>query len=148
MSEENNHLKRLIDTHQNYESEATLTLKEIESPKKYGVAEAEKEPDDDVYKINSAVEKPEKPPSNLAIMPIYIFEPSIFDALKETPPGKGDEIQLTDGFAKLIDWDRNVRGIKLRPEEARWDIGTSGTYWEALKESYNYAQSQMEKKKE
>lgn len=61
-------------------------------------------------------------------MPVYIFEPSIFDALEKTLPGKGNEIQLTDGFVKLIREGKNVNAVELEPDEIRWDIGTSETY--------------------
>jgi UTP--glucose-1-phosphate uridylyltransferase len=94
---------------------------------------------DGVYKVRKAIEKPEEPTSNLAIMPIYIFHPVIFKALKETPLGKGDEIQLTDGIQKLIDWGRRVHAIKLGPRDIRLDIGTIETYWDALELSYRYA---------
>jgi UTP--glucose-1-phosphate uridylyltransferase len=49
------------------------------------------------------VEKPsiEEAPSNLAITGRYILTPGIFEALKKTPPGKGGEIQLTDGIKRL-----------------------------------------------
>ena len=137
-----NHLERVRTTHQKYDSEATLTLQEIDNPKKYGVVEAE-ETGKNEYKVENAVEKPEEPPSNLAIMPVYVFEPSIFDALEETSPGVGDEIQLTDGFMKLSEWGNDIRAIELEEEEVRWDIGTSETYWEALQGSYEYTQRKI-----
>lgn len=141
------HLERLRKAHEKHESEATLTLQQVEDPRKYGVAEVDKNSpnDPEVYNVENAIEKPEKPPTNLAVMPIYIFEPSIFDALRQVPPGKGNEIQLTDGFFKLIEWGRKVRAIELGEDELRWDIGTSETYREALDESYNYAQEKLSK---
>src|SRR3990170_924275 len=55
------------------------------------------------YKVIDMVEKPhpKNAPSNLAIIGRYILTPEIFDALEETRPGKGGEIQLTDGLRKL-----------------------------------------------
>lgn len=57
-----------------------------------------------LYLIEDLVEKPEphEAPSNLAVVGRYLLPPSIFDALAETPPGKGGEIQLTDAIRKLI----------------------------------------------
>ncbi|MDJ0269039.1 MAG: hypothetical protein NXY59_00520 [Aigarchaeota archaeon] len=49
------------------------------------------------------VEKTEKPTTNLAIMPIYIFRHTIFDALNAIKPGIGGELQLTDGIQELLD---------------------------------------------
>lgn len=55
--------------------------------------------------MTAVVEKPpvEKAPSNLAIVGRYILPPEIFSMLAETKPGAGDEIQLTDAIATLID---------------------------------------------
>jgi len=56
-----------------------------------------------VYKVLDLVEKPKgEPPSNLAIIGRYILTPDIFDALDETAPGKGGEIQLTDAIKTLL----------------------------------------------
>lgn len=138
ISEDYDHLRRLMEVHNQFDSEATLVLQEVENPRKYGVVEIEETPSDEVYKVENAIEKPEEPPTNLAIMPIYIFEPSIFDALERTPLGKENELQLTDGFVKLIEEGKNVRAIKLKSDEVRWDIGTSETYWEALAHSHRF----------
>lgn len=57
-----------------------------------------------VYRVLDLVEKPkENPPSNLAIIGRYILTPGIFDALDKTEPGKGGEIQITDGLKILMD---------------------------------------------
>ncbi len=58
-------------------------------------------------KILQAVEKPEidKSPSNLSIMGRYVFSPKLWDCLKRTPLGVGDEIQLTDAIDLLMQED-------------------------------------------
>ena len=57
----------------------------------------------DRYKINSLVEKPsaKDAPSDLAIIGRYILPADIFDVLEKTPPGKNNEIQLTDALNQL-----------------------------------------------
>jgi len=57
-----------------------------------------------LYAIEDLVEKPEpeEAPSTLAVVGRYILSPSIFDALAQTPPGKGGEIQLTDAIRGLL----------------------------------------------
>jgi len=57
-----------------------------------------------LYLIEDLVEKPEphEAPSNLAVVGRYILPPSIFEALSQTPPGRGGEIQLTDALRRLI----------------------------------------------
>jgi UTP--glucose-1-phosphate uridylyltransferase len=55
-----------------------------------------------VYRLLDLAEKPRRPPSNLAIIGRYILTPGIFDALEGTRPGRGGEIQLTDGIKRLM----------------------------------------------
>jgi len=74
-------------------------------------------------------------------MPLYVFNPIIFEALKSTRPGKGGEIQLTDGIRRLVEAGHRVQAIKLREDDVRLDIGTPETYWEALKLSHRHALS-------
>jgi UTP--glucose-1-phosphate uridylyltransferase len=54
--------------------------------------------------IKAIVEKPKKEdaPSNLAVVGRYVLSENIWPLLKETAPGAGDEIQLTDAIAKLM----------------------------------------------
>ena len=70
----------------------------------YGIIDAKKI-DDGVYLVKDLVEKPapEEAPSNLAIIGRYILTPEIFPALERTKPGKGGEIQLTDGLRQLME---------------------------------------------
>jgi hypothetical protein len=93
---------------------------------------------DSKFDVVKVVEKPEKPPSKLAIMPFYIFSPEIIEVLEVLDPGLGGEIQLTDAIQKLIDGGRRVVGVMLRDDEMRLDVGTPETYWEAVKTSYEY----------
>ncbi|MBE9592256.1 MAG: UTP--glucose-1-phosphate uridylyltransferase, partial [Proteobacteria bacterium] len=62
----------------------------------YGIIKG-KEVEGDFYLVEDLVEKPspEEAPSNLGILGRYILTPAIFDAIEGTPPGKGNEIQLT-----------------------------------------------------
>jgi UTP--glucose-1-phosphate uridylyltransferase len=73
-----------------------VPLEEIHN---YGVIKGEKLRDD-VYRVESMVEKPtaKDAPSNLAVIGRYILTPDIFDILRETPPGKNGEVQLTDAI--------------------------------------------------
>ena len=59
---------------------------------------------DRVYAVSGMVEKPslDEAPSNLAIIGRYILGADIFDALRQTPPGAGGEVQITDALASMI----------------------------------------------
>jgi UTP--glucose-1-phosphate uridylyltransferase len=60
--------------------------------------------EENVFRVLSLVEKPrpEEAPSDLATVGRYVLTPDIFDALKQTKPGIGGEIQITDGLALLL----------------------------------------------
>ncbi len=59
---------------------------------------------DRVYAVSGMVEKPplDQAPSNLAIIGRYVLGADIFDALRQTPPGAGGEVQITDALASMI----------------------------------------------
>jgi len=135
ISKDADHLKILMKISEQQNADAVFAVQEVEDPRQYGVIEAE-ELGNGVCKVKAAVEKPKKPSTNLAIMPIYMFHPVIFKALEKTTPGQGGELQLTDAIQKLIDWSLNVYAVKLKPEELRLDIGSPETYWKALSLSY------------
>jgi UTP--glucose-1-phosphate uridylyltransferase len=78
--------------------------------------------DGDVVKINALVEKPpvDEAPSDLAIIGRYVLSPTVFSVLRETPPGRGGEIQLTDALQTLIATEP-VHGVVFRGR--RYDTG-------------------------
>ncbi|GLB47137.1 UTP--glucose-1-phosphate uridylyltransferase [Philodulcilactobacillus myokoensis] len=96
--------KQLINS---YEQTGASTLAVLRVPhedtSKYGVINPSKEIKKGLYDVTSFVEKPnpEDAPSNLAIIGRYLLTPEIFDVLKHTKPGKGNEIQLTDAINTL-----------------------------------------------
>jgi len=98
-------LKQLIDRHSLYKT-SILGVQEVpkEDVDKYGIVDG-KFIEDNVYKVNNLIEKPkiEEAPSNIAILGRYIINPGIFDALRNTKPGKGGEIQLTDALKILME---------------------------------------------
>jgi dTDP-glucose pyrophosphorylase len=130
---------RLEDAHLRGHAEATLAIKEVEDPRRYVADVAYKGKEN--LEVEAVVEKPDQPRSKFAIMPIYIFKPTIFEALRRTTPGSGGEIQLTDAIQKLIDSGHSVQAIKLTQNDVRLDVGTPETYWEALQASYRDALS-------
>ncbi|MEM3641674.1 MAG: sugar phosphate nucleotidyltransferase [Candidatus Bathyarchaeia archaeon] len=120
---------------------AAILLQEVKDPRRYGVALTK--PRSGLLDIVEVVEKPEKPKSNLAIMPFYMFGPEIMESLEGLKAGVGGEIQLTDAIQRLITEGHKVVGVLLKDNELRLDIGTPETYWEALKASYEYCQEMV-----
>jgi UTP--glucose-1-phosphate uridylyltransferase len=80
-----------------------------------------------VVEVTGLVEKPdpEEAPSNLAVIGRYVLSPSIFAALRTTPPGRGNEVQLTDAMQSLIGTEP-VHGVVF--EGRRYDTGDRGDY--------------------
>jgi UTP--glucose-1-phosphate uridylyltransferase len=75
-----------------------------------------------LYQVEAMVEKPPaaEAPSRMAIIGRYVLRPEIFSILQNLPPGKGGEIQLTDGLSQLVR-DRKVFGCEFVGD--RYDIG-------------------------
>ncbi len=89
---------------------------------KYGVI-AGSELEDGVYVVSSMVEKPDPAdaPSNLAIIGRYILTPDIFDVIRETPPGRNGEVQITDALQTQA--TRNMV-LAYRFKGRRFDCGS------------------------
>ncbi len=131
-----NHIRRLISSHEKYKADATMLIKEVENPEIYGVIEG-KEIENGIYNVEKAVEKPEKPQTNLAIIPVYIFNPKIFKALEDTAQQKkGGEVQITDGIQEMIDQGLKVYAVKLPPDGILIDIGNPESCWQSFNISY------------
>jgi UTP--glucose-1-phosphate uridylyltransferase len=88
----------------------------------------------EVVKVTGLVEKPkpEDAPSNLAVLGRYILPASIFEAIDNTKPGSGGEIQLTDAMASLLDAGTPVHAIVYRGH--RYDTGMPLGYLQAVVE--------------
>ncbi|MCX5211162.1 UTP--glucose-1-phosphate uridylyltransferase GalU [Kitasatospora sp. NBC_00240] len=91
---------------------------------------------DDVFRVTDLVEKPETAdaPSNYAVIGRYILDPAVFDVLRDTPPGRGGEIQLTDALRVLAGHDEDaggpVHGVLFKGR--RYDTGDRADYLRAI----------------
>jgi len=94
----------------------------MEEVHKYGVIDAD-QLEENVYRVNGMVEKPaaESAPSNLAIIGRYILLPEIFDTLRNTPPGKNGELQITDALHTLA---KEGKVLALKFKGLRFDCGS------------------------
>jgi UTP--glucose-1-phosphate uridylyltransferase len=105
-----------------------------ETIKLYGSAAVEPTAEEGVVRITDLVEKPDpdEAPSNFAVIGRYVLSPQIFDALRETPPGRGNEIQLTDAIQRMIDRTGEggpVHGVVF--DGLRYDTGDKIDYLKA-----------------
>lgn len=130
------YLKNMIKEHGKADPSATVGIKKVRDPKRFGVVNFKK--NKSRFEITNVVEKPKNPSSNYILTGINIFEKEIFEALKNTKPGVNNEIQLTDGIQTLIKNKKKVVGSLMNSTEPCIDIGLPNTYFEAIKYSYNH----------
>ncbi|MGB9857662.1 MAG: UTP--glucose-1-phosphate uridylyltransferase GalU [Dictyoglomaceae bacterium] len=98
-------LKQMINIYERYKcSVIAVERVPMEEVKNYGIV-AGKEIENGLYQVIDLVEKPsiKEAPSNLAIVGRYILTPEIFNMLEKVKPGRGGEIQLTDGLKLLLE---------------------------------------------
>ncbi len=101
----------------------------------YGVASIEPTDEEGLVRVTGLVEKPSAAdaPSNYAIIGRYVLQPEVFDVLENTPPGKGDEIQLTDALQTLAT-DTSIAGgvYGVVFTGRRFDTGDKLSYIQAI----------------
>lgn len=122
-------LKQMVDVY-NQSGNSVLGVETVDPSQtgSYGIVEVEKLKS--YQRIINIVEKPkpEEAPSNLAVVGRYILTPRIFDLLTNLPRGAGNEIQLTDGIARLLDHEFVLAHAF---EGKRYDCGSKLGYLEA-----------------
>jgi UTP--glucose-1-phosphate uridylyltransferase len=136
MHAESDVVQRMTRCYHEREAAAVIAFEEVphDEVSRYGIAKPKQ--DDELFEIEDLVEKPtpREAPSNLAIAARYVLSPAIFEALAQTRRGKGGEIQLTDAIRTVIRNGGRAFGVRLRPDERRYDIGNFEAYFEAFVE--------------
>ncbi|WP_434509585.1 UTP--glucose-1-phosphate uridylyltransferase GalU [Desulfitobacterium sp. AusDCA] len=116
-------LKQMIDVYNQYGSNIVGVQKvPLADVSKYGIVDGEKL-SSRIYHARNLIEKPsieDAPLTRLAITGRYILTPAIFHILENLPPGKGNEIQLTDGLREL---SKTQEIIAYNFQGRRYDVG-------------------------
>jgi len=135
LSEEAGVLEQMVQLYKQFRC-SIVAIQEVpmDEVHKYGVIAGEKVRDD-IYRVTDMVEKPDtdSAPSNMAVIGRYILTPDIFDYLRDTPPGKNDEIQLTDAIMSQAKAGC-VMAYKFKGQ--RFDCGSIDGYVEATNHVY------------
>lgn len=85
------------------DADAAVALGEVSDPTRFGIGIL------DGDRLTGVVEKPKDPPSNLAICGVYLFRPSIFEAISRIKPSWRNELEITDAIQLMISDGKNVK---------------------------------------
>ncbi len=97
-------LRGLVSTFREEDPDALILLTPVDDPQSYGVAELDSEGG-----IVRLIEKPKDPPSNLALVGVYLFAPPIFDAARALEPSWRGELEITEAIQSLIEEGKTVK---------------------------------------
>ncbi len=126
-------LRQLVEVYEKY-GDSVLGVQTVphEETSKYGIVAGEKI-GDRTYCVTDMIEKPspKEAPSDMAILGRYVLDSDIFEIIRNTPKGKGGEIQLTDAMKILL---RSHRMIAYDFIGRRYDTGNKQGYLEATVE--------------
>ena len=92
----------LVEAFREHDPDALILLTHVANPSEYGVAELEGQ------RIVRLVEKPKEPPSDLALVGVYMFGPAIFDAARGLEESWRGELEITEAIQRLIEEGRRV----------------------------------------
>jgi len=118
-------LKQMVEVYKKYQC-SIVAIQEVEAKdvNKYGIIDGKLvDGTNDIYRVSNMIEKPSptEAPTNLAIIGRYILTPDIFEILKNTKPGRGGEIQITDALLEQAK-EGNVIAYKFKGK--RFDCGS------------------------
>jgi len=126
-------LSQMVDLYKKHQC-SIVAIEEVprDQTHKYGVIAGE-EIEPGLIRITDMVEKPapEDAPTNLAIIGRYILTPDIFDIIRETLPGRNNEVQITDALLTQATQGKGVLGYKFKGR--RFDCGSVPGFMEATK---------------
>ena len=133
-------LRQMIKVYEKYQC-SIVAIEEVpmDQTDKYGIIAGNLiDGTDDIYRVSNMVEKPapEDAPTNMAIIGRYILTADIFDILRETKPGKGGEIQITDA---LLEQAKQGKVIAYKFKGKRFDCGSVDGFVDAT--NYFYERS-------
>jgi glucose-1-phosphate thymidylyltransferase len=102
-------LAPLIDQFKSSQLDSLILLCAVPNPTAFGVAEVNSQ-----GRVVRLVEKPQVPPSDLALVGVYLFAPTIHEAIAQIQPSARGELEITDAIQTLIDLEKKVEAFHLQ----------------------------------
>lgn len=102
-------IKHLVEAYAAHPADGLLLLSEVEDPRAFGVVVL-----DSMGRVQSLIEKPEDPPSNLALVGVYLFGPRIHQMIEGLSPSRRGEYEITEAIQNLVRQGGEVRAQKVR----------------------------------
>jgi glucose-1-phosphate thymidylylransferase, long form len=103
-----NQIDPFLETFKKHQLDALILLRPVPNPSAFGVAKV-----DENGRVLQLVEKPQVPPSNLALVGIYFFAPTIHEAIDQIQPSPRGELEITDAIQQLINQQKKVEACNL-----------------------------------
>lgn len=91
-------ISELVENFEAGDYGAGIALQEVDNPQQFGIADI-----DDQGNVRRLIEKPDDPPSNLALIGIYVFSSAVFDAIERLELSWRGELEITDAIQSLLD---------------------------------------------
>jgi glucose-1-phosphate thymidylyltransferase len=88
----------LVESFQAGDYEAGIALQEVDNPSAFGIADLDAEGN-----VTRLIEKPDDPPTNFALIGIYVFSSKVFDAIETLEPSWRGELEITDAIQTLLE---------------------------------------------
>ncbi len=101
-------LDTFVETFVKHQLDALILLKEVSNPTAFGVAKLNEQ-----GQVIQLIEKPQNPPSNLALVGVYLFAPVIHEVIETLQPSARGELEITDAIQALVNLQKNVRAQPL-----------------------------------
>ena len=103
-----NQLDPFLEIFNKQKLDALILLRPVPNPSAFGVAKV-----DEKGRVLQLVEKPQDPPSNLALVGIYFFAPTIHEAIDQIQPSARGELEITDAIQQLMNQEKQVEACNL-----------------------------------